>query len=97
METEDFRQWILRQSLDILDVVIVVGVLGCIVYSRRGQLVRFIEYLLIVVVLQDCHDQAAIFIVCDSNTVVTLTSQILEGIEGHFIWVLIDEYSELSH
>ena len=96
METKDLWLWVLRQTLYILDVVVVICVGRSIVDSTWRQFVGVVKDFLSVVVFKNSHHESSVFVVSHTTSIVTFSSQILQGIEWSLVWILIDENSELS-
>lgn len=96
MQAEDFWSGIKGQLLDEFRIPLILLMRRGKVNTWGGELVVVIKDVLTVEILKDGGQKTTILVVCDFTTIVALTSQILECIEGSLIWVLVEEDTELS-
>jgi hypothetical protein len=86
METEDVGVDEVRQSLDVLDVLLVGAQLGHFEAVLRAELIGFIvEHVVVKVVIEESNNEPSILVVSYSSSVVALSSQVLESREGDLV------------
>jgi hypothetical protein len=92
MESVDLWIWEHRKTLDVSMVAIHVGVLGSKVDARWRELVVIILINLFAVeLLEDDFVKSKVHFLSNSTTVVTRSSEIVEGVERSLVGVVIDE------
>mmetsp|Transcript_372 Transcript_372/g.699 ORF Transcript_372/g.699 Transcript_372/m.699 type:complete len:251 (-) Transcript_372:1384-2136(-) len=97
MEAVDLGVGVLWQAPDVVQVSFVLGVLGREVDSRRGELVVVVrEGLVVVEGFEDDGHQPSVLVLSHSAAVVALSGEVVEGVEGHLLGVLVNENQELS-
>jgi hypothetical protein len=86
METEDVGVDEVRQSLNVLDVLLVGAQLGHFEAVLRAELIGFIvEHVVVKVVIEESNNEPSILVVSYSSSVVALSSQVLESREGDLV------------
>lgn len=77
---------------DKLHIVFMIGLRRCIVYStRRKVVVGVLNDVRIVEVTQDGQEEAAVPVICHPPTIVTLSSQICDGLKGNILILIHKE------
>jgi hypothetical protein len=75
-----------RQSLNVLDVLLVGAQLGHFEAVLRAELIGFIvEHVVVKVVIEESNNEPSILVVSYSSSVVALSSQVLESREGDLV------------
>lgn len=78
--------------LDKLHIVFMNGLWRCIVFSTRREVVTgVLDDVLIVEVSQDGQEEAAVPVICHPPTIVTLSSQICDGLKGNLLILIHEE------
>jgi len=95
VQSEDFRLRILGKLVHVVNVSFIVHKLRGIVNSRGRESIVVVKDFVRKVILQNCRQQQSVLLLRHSASVVALARQILQGIEGHFLWVLVQEHLEL--
>ena len=86
MEAEDVGVDEVRQSLNVLDVLLVGAQLGHFEAVLRAELIGFIvEHVVVKVVIEESNNEPSILVVSYSSSVVALSSQVLESREGDLV------------
>ena len=97
MEPVNFGIWVLRQLLDVVNIPIKVGELRREVDARGRELVVVVLVDFFAVEgLEDDFHQSSVLVVCDSSSVVTLSSQVVQGVKRNLLWVFVDEDDQLT-
>lgn len=86
MEAEDVGVDEVRQSLNVLDVLLVGAQLGHFEAVLRAEFIGFIvEHVVVKVVIEESNNEPSILVVSYSSSVVALSSQVLESREGDLV------------
>lgn len=77
---------------DKLHIVFINGLRRCIVFSTRREVVAgVLNDVLVVEVTQDGQEEAAVPVICHPPTIVTLSSQICDGLKGNILILIHKE------